>query len=114
LIKGNGFEFSVGVEAVDHGEDIVDKADDRVDVDELIHGGEGIGVSAILDGGEEVDHEGNCEEDGDEDEEHHGLVAALVLDHVEDEDEKEAEDCLLQKFVCCDEVQKDYYALCYY
>jgi hypothetical protein len=41
-----------------------------------------------LDGSEEVDHEGDCEENADEDKEHHELIAALVLDHPDDKDEE--------------------------
>lgn len=88
LIECDCLELPIRIEAVYHSEDIIQEANNGICVNELIHGGQCIGVFAILYGSKEVDHKGNSEEEGDEDEKHHGLVAALVLDHVEDEDEE--------------------------
>ena len=91
LLKGYSLKFPIGVEAEDHDEQIVGKADDRDCVDVLFSSCVGIGADLILNWGEEVDHKGDHEEDAHEDEDHEALVVALVLDHVEDEQEEEAE-----------------------
>lgn len=88
LVESDGLELSVRVEAEDHEKDVVCEADDGVCVDILVDAGVGGGVCAVLDGSEEVDHEGDGEEDADEDEEHHELVAALMLYHPYDKDEE--------------------------
>lgn len=106
FVEGDGFELAVGVEAEDHDEDVVDKADDRDCVDELVEVVVGGHVYTVLDRGQEVDEEGDCEEDTDKDEHHHALVATLVLNHVDDEDEEQTDQCLHYELTGSDEVQQ--------
>lgn len=112
FVEGNGFEFAIGVEAENHDEGIIYKADDWIDIDVFIDSIYGVsfnvnvseGVDLILDGGQEIDQEGHCEEDAEEDEEHDALVAALVLNHPDDQDEEKSENGLRDKLLRCDEV----------
>ena len=58
-----------------------------------------------------MDHKRDCEEETYKDKDHKTLVAALMLYHVEDENKKEAEDCLLQKLIGCDQIKNNNYTL---
>ena len=60
---------------------------------------------------EEIDHERDGEEEANENEKHKTLVTALVLYHVKNEDEKEAEYSLLKKLIGCYEIEKHYYTV---
>jgi hypothetical protein len=100
----DGFELPVGIEAKDRAEGVVDEAEDRIRVGELLHVGVGGKVVLVLDGRQEEDHEIDGEEDADEDEDHNHLVAELVLHNVEKEEEEDAEDGLPQEGVRCHEV----------
>lgn len=88
FIKSNGFELAIGVEKEDDDENIVDEANDGIDIVKLIHSVVCAWVCSILNGCEEVYHEGYCEEDADKDEDHDALIAALMLDHPENHDEE--------------------------
>lgn len=93
----DGLELAIGIEAEDGAEGVVDEAEDRIRVDELLHVGVGRQVGLVLDGRQEEDHEIDGEEDADEDEDHDHLVAQLVLHDVEQEEEEDPEDGLPQE-----------------
>lgn len=107
LIEGYGFELAIGVKTEDHDKEIVDKADDGVDVyvffDACISAVKGI--CAILDRSEEIDQEGHCKEDAEEDEDHDALVTTLMLNHPDDQYEEKSKDCLREELRCCDKIE---------
>ena len=107
LSKGKSLEFPIGVEAEDHHEEVVSKADDGDRVDVLFLAGVGTGRDFVLYGSQEVDHEGDREEDADEDVQHQGLVAAAVLGEVQHEEQDQPEQCLSDELLVGDEVEDD-------
>ena len=86
LIISHGFEFSIGEEAIDHSEHIIGKAEDGICIDVAVKRCKSAWIFSVLDRREKEAHEGNCEKNSYEDEEHQNLIAALVLDHVQNED----------------------------
>ena len=111
LIEGDALELPIGVEAEDECEEVVGKADDGDGVDVLIFSAVGAGIDLVLNRRHKVDHEGHCKEDADKDVEHDSLVAALVLDHVEDEKEEQPEEGLQEELLEGHEVEDDHDSL---
>jgi hypothetical protein len=100
----NGLEFTIGVEAEDCAEGIVDETKDRVTINKLLHAGIATNIVLVLNGGEEEDHEIDGEEDTDEDVDHDDLIAELVLHDVEQEEKEDTEYSLPQEGSRRDEV----------
>lgn len=107
----DSLEFSIGEEAEDGAEGVIDEAEYGICVDEDVHVGISADVVAVLDGGEEVDHEIDGEEDADEDVDHDDLVAQLVLHDVQQEEKEDPEDRLTQERSRCHKVQNHHYCL---
>lgn len=91
LIVCDSFELSIGIKAKHHAEAIVNKTKYRIGVNELLHWCVALQSIAILNRGEKVHHEVNCKENADEDVDHYYLVANLMLDDVQYEEEEYAE-----------------------
>jgi hypothetical protein len=109
FIKSDSFKLSIREEAIDHGCDIINETNYRVCVNKFIE--RGCRSSTILNWRKEVYHKRYSKEKWNKDEKHHPLIAALVLDHVQDEDEEKSKYSLLQKFSSSNEIEKDYNAL---